>query len=55
MGGNRQICALLSNRVPTELRGARDKMFFLQKGTLDTCLTRRKRLELDGLTTELKF
>ena len=28
MGGNRQIWAFLSNRVPTELRGARDKKIF---------------------------
>ena len=55
MGGNRQIWVFLSNKVPKELRGARDKKFFLQKGTLDTCLTRRKRLKLVGLTTELKF
>ena len=55
MGGNRQIWAFLSNRVPTELRGARHKKNFLQKGTLDTCLTRRKRLKLVGFTTELKF
>ena len=31
------------------------KKFFLQKGTLDTHLTCRKRLKLGGLTIGLKF